>query len=164
MSSMGELSASFLLRFDELATQVQAVPEEGMAMTLSLPVGAAALARAVLRHAPPRPLEIEQAIEVVEEAVMPARARLPDAMQLYCADPLLRALAAAEPGPNAPVWLGIDEVERLFNRLVARSEGRPAPQDDLPVDGASAARLVIVREVLHHWALDGLYVMGAAAH
>ena len=161
---MGEQRVSCLLRFEELATQVQSVPEEGPAMTLSLPVGAAALARAVLRHAPPRPLEIEQAIEVVEEAVMPARTRLPGAMQLYCADPLLRALAAAEPGPNAPAWLGIGAIEGLFSRLVARAEGRPASQDDLPVDGASAARLVIVREMLHHWALDGLYVTGPAAH
>ena len=47
-------------------------------------------------------------------------------------------------------------VEQLFNRLVARAQGRPASQDPLPVDGPSAARLVIVRELLHHWRLDGL--------
>ncbi len=146
------------LWFRELSTEVWSAPDAGGAVDLALPVGSSMLAREVLRHTPPRPLEIEQAIEVVEEAVMPARAQLPEAIQLFCTDPLLHALAAAEPQADDPVWLSMEAVEQLFNRLVARAEGRPAPQDDLPVDAASAARLVIVREILHHWGLNGLYL------
>ena len=56
-------------------------------------------------------------------------------------------------------WLGIDAVEQLFSRLAARAAGRPAAQDALPVDGASAARLVILRELLHHGALSGLQLI-----
>ncbi len=167
----------FLLQFEEQITQVQSAISKSdsllgadVAVRLSLPVGAGALARDVLRHTPPRPLEIEHAIEVVEEAIMPARAQLPGVFQLFSADPLLCALAAEVPGapevmrqsraglPDEARWLGMDAVEKLFSRLVARTEGRPASQDELPVDGASAARLVIVREILHHWGLDGLYV------
>ena len=68
----------------------------------------------------------------------------------------MAADAADAAAADAPVWLDTDAVERLFNRLVARAEGRPASQDALPVDGPSAARLLIVRELLHHWSLDGL--------
>ena len=155
---MSDASVWLTLRFQELVTQVQSAPEADLTVDLSLPVSADALARDLLRHAPPSPLEIERAIERVEDAVMPARARLPAALRLQTDDARLRAMvgAAGAARADAPVWLGIDTVEQLFNRLVARAQGRPASQDPLPVDGPSAARLVIVRELLHHWRLDGL--------
>ena len=155
---MSDASVWLTLRFQELVTQVQSAPEADLAVDLSLPVSADALARDLLRHAPPSPLEIERAIERVEDAVMPARARLPAALRLQTDDARLRAMvgAAGAARADAPVWLDIDTVEQIFNRLVARAQGRPASQDPLPVDGPSAARLVIVRELLHHWRLDGL--------
>ena len=155
---MSDASVWLTLRFQELVTQMQSAPEADLAVDLSLPVSADALARDLLRHAPPSPLEIERAIERVEDAVMPARARLPAALRLQTDDARLRALvgAAGAARADAPVWLDIDTVEQIFNRLVARAQGRPASQDPLPVDGPSAARLVIVRELLHHWRLDGL--------
>ena len=147
------------LRFQELDTLIQSAPGADLTVNLSLPLSADALARELLRHAPPSPLEIERAIERVEDAVMPARARLPAALRLQTGDARLRALVGAAAGAaraDAPVWLDVDAVEQLFNRLVARAQGRPTSQDPLPVDGPSAARLVIVRELLHHWRLDGL--------
>ena len=155
---MSDASVWLTLRFQELVTQVQSAPKADLTVNLSLPLSADALARDLLRHAPPSPLEIERAIERVEDAVMPARARLPAALRLQTSDARLRALvgAAGAARADAPVWLDIDAVEQLFNRLVARAQGRPASQDPLPVDGPSAARLVIVRELLHHWRLDGL--------
>ena len=155
---MSDASVWPTLRFQELVTQVQSAPKADLTVNLSLPLSADALARDLLRHAPPSPLEIERAIERVEDAVMPARARLPAALRLQTSDARLRAMvgAAGAARADASVWLGIDTVEQLFNRLVARAQGRPASQDPLPVDGPSAARLVIVRELLHHWRLDGL--------
>lgn len=155
---MSDASVWLTLRFQELVTQVQSAPEADLTVNLSLPLSADALARDLLRHAPPSPLEIERAIERVEDAVMPARARLPAALRLQTSDARLRAMvgAAGAARADAPVWLDIDTVEQIFNRLVARAQGRPASQDPLPVDGPSAARLVIVRELLHHWRLDGL--------
>ena len=155
---MSDASVWPTLRFQELVTQVQSAPKADLTVNLSLPLSADALARDLLRHAPPSPREIERAIERVEDAVMPARARLPAALRLQTSDARLRAMvgAAGAARADAPVWLGIDTVEQLFNRLVARAQGRPASHDPLPVDGPSAARLVIVRELLHHWRLDGL--------
>ena len=155
---MSDASVWPTLRFQELVTQVQSAPKADLTVNLSLPLSADALARELLRHAPPSPLEIERAIERVEDAVMPARARLPAALRLQTGDARLRALvgAASAARADAPVWLDIDTVEQIFNRLVARAQGRPASQDPLPVDGPSAVRLVIVRELLHHWRLDGL--------
>jgi hypothetical protein len=46
--------------------------------------------------------------------------------------------------------LSIEQVERLFNQLAARSEGRPASQVDVPDDPGFAAALLILREFMHH--------------
>lgn len=165
------------LEFQDDTTWIRSMPGAELSIELSLPIGVGTLGRNLLRHAPPRPLEIEQAIEMVEEAVMPARVRLPASIRLTSADQLLCGLASDESlgGAKAareqsftptqrPIsaedstWLSIDAIEALFNRLVARSEGRPEAQDRLPVDGEHAARLIMVRELLHHWGLNGLNV------
>lgn len=157
---MNEPGTRLTLQFQELLALVYSAPEADLAVNVPLPISANALARDVLRHTPPTPLETEQAIERVEDAVMPARAQLPATFRLQTDDALLRALAAhavpAVAPNNESAWLSAEAVEHLFSRLAARAEGRPASQDDLPVDGPSAARLVIVRELLHHWQLDGV--------
>ena len=159
---MSDAEVPFTLRFQELAAQIQSAPAANLVVNLSLPLSADALARDVLRHTPPRALAIEQAIERIEDAVMPARARLPEAFRLQTDDALLWAMVSdggAEPPKAEPIWLSTDAIEQLFNRLVARAEGRPASQDALPVDPASAARLIALREMLHHWGLDGAQLL-----
>ena len=167
---MNGMQTPLVLKFGDAETRVQSLPGVDVAVQLDLAVGAGALAADVLRHTPPSPLEIERAIEIVEEAIMPVRAQLPEILQLFCADPQFRMLSGHElsvqdgDSTDSAVshvtaqWVGIDALEHLFNRLVARAEGRPAAQDALSVDAASAARLVIVREILHHWHLEGLYL------
>lgn len=184
---MNAQPVTLMLEFQDDVTWVRSMPGLELSIELSMPVGVGTLARNVLRHAPPSPLEIEQAIELVEDAVMPARVRLPAALQLFSADQLLYGLASESlgEGPKAAldqslksthrtiatpglmglnlsgpwsssIWLSIDAVEALFNRLIARSEGRPEVQDHLPVDSEYSARLIMVRELLHHWGLNGL--------
>ncbi len=134
--------------------------EQGLAAggvrQLSLPVGTRLVADRHFLHALPTPQELELAIEMIEDAVMPARAQLPAGMRLASADPALRVLARHAGRAADARWLELDAVEQLFNRLVARAAGRPASRDALPVDGESAARLLILREALHHWGLDGI--------
>jgi len=109
------------------------------------PIGFAAPG-APWRHAPPTPLEVEQAIEVVEEHVMPLARRLPRPARLVCADAL--ALRLGPPGE-----LGIAAVEERFNELAAIVQGRPAGDSPL-ADPALAGYLLILREVLHHLGFD----------
>lgn len=117
---------------------------------------------ATLRSDPPSPLALEQAIEQVEDAIMPAHALTTGATRLVFTDAALHALVAASGGTAAAaapeVTLARDEVERLFDRLAARAQGRPATQDPLATDPASSAALLLAREALHHWGLGVLTV------
>ena len=119
-------------------------------------LGIDSLARACFRSAPPRPLEIEHAIEVTEEQVIGATAvrasaQWPPTRCLRFGGPgaaLLADALAAHRGPTAAI--PGDAVEALFNRLVDRSQGRPATHDAVPTDPRFCAALLMLRECLHH--------------
>ena len=50
----------------------------------------------------------------------------------------------------AKASLTLEEIETLFNRLVAVSEGRPVSQEVLPTDGRLVAATLMLREFMHH--------------
>ena len=98
-----------------------------------LALGTASLARQWMRHTLPTPLDIEHAIEVTEDVVMPLAAKLVRTEQLQLRGPgaalILHAVGAA---PDAELRWVLDEVEDLFNRIAMVSEGRPSVQEALP--------------------------------
>lgn len=115
------------------------------------PLGVDSLVRQSLRHAPPWPIELEHAIELTEEAVMPLAAQF-----AHSAGLVLQGLGASliaqslETIGIAQTSLTLDEVEALFNRLVSVSQGRPAGQETLPTDPRVVAAMLMLREFMHH--------------
>lgn len=102
---------------------------------------------------------MENAISAVEDALAAARSQVPAArLELETQDPRIRAVAVnAGLQGEPPSILDRDAIERVFNRLVDIAEGLPsglpAPQ---PLEWA--ATLVILREMMHHWAIDSVSV------
>jgi exopolyphosphatase/pppGpp-phosphohydrolase len=115
------------------------------------PLGVDSLVRQCLRHEPPLPIELEQAIDVTEEAVMPMAAQFAGNPAL-----ILQGLGASliasrlQASGQAQTVLTLDDVETLFNRLVSVSQGRPASQEALPADARFVAAMLILREFMHH--------------
>jgi hypothetical protein len=120
----------------------------GDPVTHILAIGSRKAARDWLRHSPPTPLEMEQAIAAVEEEIMPLHAKVPRGSVLYTPDAAVTDMLALAGEPDA--GLSIHGVERLFNRLAAVSAGTPASQERLPLDGGFYATVLILREFMHH--------------
>jgi hypothetical protein len=98
------------------------------------------------RQARPDPLQLELAIEEIEEALMAERLAHSDHGELVTSDPLLRTLPGLQ---GAGDRLSLADVELLFDQLAAAS--RPAgAQVAACASGASAAALLILRECMHH--------------
>ncbi len=118
-----------------------------------LTIGYSNLCPGPFRTEPPTPVEMEQAIQVVEDAVMPLAASIgrerPVAVVIEPVD-----ASSLEPG----VWslTDIAVIESAFQHLSALSEGRPARADDPLWRKAAAAKLLIVREACHHWGLPAM--------
>ena len=142
------------LRIDGDAIAI-VVPDDGApARTVRFDAAPARLAARWRAHAPPSALQIETAIEHVEEALMREPAGAAGVSVVAVDDPRVRALAAAAGTPR----LDADAIERLFDRLAALAQGRPASQDTLPADPLAAATLVVLRELVHHQRIEAFVV------
>ncbi|GKT22494.1 hypothetical protein [Acidovorax sp. SUPP3334] len=125
----------------------------------TLEVGYYATAAACLRHDPPAEGELEHAIQMVEDAVMPVYAVLPPGTTLYTADAGIRQVALAAGVEAQPeMALPLDAVERTFQRLAAVAMGRPPAQEGLPEGTAFAATLLILRECMQHLGFDRIVI------
>lgn len=112
-----------------------------------LPIGNRQLGRGPLRHTPPSPLELEQAIAEVEDRIMPlARQSLANSRLLLLA-PALAPLAAVS---QSPAPLHREQIERYFQQLAAQAEGDPRATSLFAPTPEFAAALLIVREWMHH--------------
>lgn len=115
-------------------------------------IGTQALGDGPFRNGPPTPLEMEHAIEHVENALMPLVHELPGHAARWTshdnASWQLHALLKRPAG--APAELSIEAVEDVFNQLVAVSLGRPAGSDGLPTQADFVAHVLILREAMHH--------------
>lgn len=124
---------------------------------LTLALGQQKTARDFFRGALPTPLELETAIASVEDEVYAAHVRhrqwVPEGTTvLLCSlDPALHEIATlAGIAPGAVRVLPLEAMERLFNRLTAVAQGRPAAHEGLPASPAFAASLLVLRELMHH--------------
>lgn len=124
-----------------------------------LAVGDAQLVRAVFGGGMPDTRALEHAIGVVEDALMAVASPVTAERSLAFADDRLHAwVSTTGDAAAAPVALNLAAVERLFARLAAVADGSPASHQGLPRDARLAARLVILRELMHHWRIPVVVV------
>src|SRR4051812_24469374 len=133
-------------------------PRRTLLGTIEVAVGVDAIAGA-FRRDPPTALDLETAIETIEEAISALGATRGDPV-LVSGDAVLRQLAAAAGLDVArEAVLTTEAVERLFARLAAGSSGALAAADALPPGRALAATLVLLRELMHHLRVEAVQVL-----
>lgn len=115
-------------------------------------IGSVKTVRDFFRHNPPTPAEVESAIQVVEDEVMPLHKLIPSGCGLYTQDAGVMEVARQIVFTSHAdgVVLERADMEQVFGRLAAIISGRPANQDILPATNTFAATLLILREVMHH--------------
>lgn len=117
-------------------------------MVLDIPLSPETLTRQYFHHAIPTPVELECAIQEVEDALHPAYGKISggtlviDGQELYGVPDFI---AFAQ-----DLSVTRDTLEDGFLRLAALSEGRPVTQDPVPGNGNFPAFLLILRELMHH--------------
>ena len=119
--------------------------------TLLLALGTTRTAAQFFRHAPPTPLELENAIMAVEDEVIRARSLSFAHAELQTTDAAVRSFAVLAGVQAAEVMLlPLAAVELQFDLLAALVQGRPASIAGIPADVEFAATLLILREFMHH--------------
>lgn len=125
-----------------------------------LSVGVHTIADGFFRHDPPTALEVEQAIDAIEDAVMSSRLPSAERGDLVTNEPLLLAWVPTPPAGDS-TRLTRDEVEAIFERLASAALGRPGELTGLPNDRSAAAALLILRECMHHLGFDGIHILSS---
>lgn len=135
---------------------------QGPLFTLAL--GTHRTAREFFRRDLPTPLELENAIASVEDEVYLAHRQYAQPGNVpgtawWSTDARLVALAELAGVPRAPAMLlTLEAMERLFQRLAAVSEGRPAASEGLPESVEFATTLLLLRELMHHMPFGELHL------
>jgi hypothetical protein len=137
-------SSTLLLSLGDRESRVRLTGEDGVSREFVLALGLDAMTPGPFRRDPPTPLELEQAIMVVENVLMPLAAHVPPhpLVELHSPVPLAEGLGSHE--------LSRESIEKLFGQLVAMVEGDPLASAQLPRDRRFAAALLILREWMHH--------------
>ena len=144
------------LVIDDLGRGAATVPTE-----TCWPVGYANVCPGPFRASPPTELEIEQAIETVEDRIMPTLAPLlhspirPSALRVAITPVTMAgdavAVSASYPLPaTLRPNLSIEAIETAFSSLAASAGSRRHLGGDGWSEPSAAAILVIVRETMHH--------------
>lgn len=149
----------WLLRLDDdqlrlTRTNPMAQPEE-----YALDIGVVSIAQRWFKHEPPTPMEVEYAIEEIENKLETLYRLAGQVLPLYTQSGAIREIARLAAIPvQAETLLSREVVEHTFGRLVAVLQGRPASREGLPVDRLFSARLLILREFLHHMKCESITI------
>jgi len=148
----GNNSIAVLHIDDEFCFIVQGTETRKPEMIWAFDIGTVRTACKFFHQFPPTPGEIENAIQVVEDEVMPLHKLLIPGSVLYSTDTSIKEIAeyAMSEDNKDELILTRDSMERVFSRLAAIITGLPASQDVLPASTEFAAALLILREVMHH--------------
>lgn len=143
--------------------ETQTVLTSGSPMTgntrLVMPLGTIQTGHRHFKHEPPTALEIEHAIEVIEDELFRIRESVANDLTLYTADEAIRQIARASGiDDHGELVLHRDRVEQMFDRLSALAMGRPITQDVIPTNPEFAATLLILREFMHHLQFSSIIV------
>ncbi|MFV0468480.1 MAG: hypothetical protein ACK5MK_06085 [Dysgonomonas sp.] len=125
-----------------------------------LPIGVVNISRDHFKHCPPRPVEVEEAIMIVEDEVMSLKKEIGRVTELVTFNSDIREIAILADNVNeAPVIiLPIKEMESVFSRFATIINGFPASMDALPETDSFAATLLILREFMHHLGFNKITV------
>ncbi|WP_409159462.1 hypothetical protein [Pectobacterium sp. B2J-2] len=130
-------------------------------VTLQLTIGFDKTAATFFKHLPPTPDEMELAIMAVEDEVTRIRHDIPADSVLFAFDPALVTIAQISGAEEEEAgWcLPQDDLERTFKRLERVMLGSPAAWEGIPLENAFSARLLILREFMHHHGFDSALIL-----
>ncbi|WP_275075373.1 hypothetical protein [Providencia rettgeri] len=120
-----------------------------------LPIGIKNFNGFKFQHSPITAYEAEMAIEHIENAIIPVKKQLPEGkILLFSNDEKLGLLIENRRFDGE--FITTLQIEDAFNELVNVINGSPIHSTQLPTNSEFSAFLLIIREITHHWGLNGI--------
>lgn len=132
------------------AVRSQLFPGDGTRGPVDLALGLQRVAREQLPGDPPGPHQLEQAIRVVEDAVIGALAGLPAQPNLAVTSPDSDIATRIARTGRQPGHLVLPEIEALYQAMARAAERRAYTTETPFRDREAWAGVLILRELMHH--------------
>jgi len=120
-----------------------------------LPIGIKNFNGFKFQHSPITAYEAEMAIEHIENAIITAKKQLPDGEILLSNNNKMLGLLIENRHVDGE-FITTPQIEDAFNELVNVINGSPIHSTQLPTNSEFSAFLLIIREITHHWSLNGI--------
>ncbi len=118
---------------------------------ITLDLGAQKTATDFFKHTPPTALEVETAINTIEDEISSLSKKINPSTTLMTEDYAIKQIALfTGVEDNAEMVLSLDKMEQLFKCWADVVSDRPASHENLPDSLQFAAVLLILREFMHH--------------
>lgn len=141
-----DIKETTLLWIEALQTSFIAGKQGKAPNVFCLPIGLHSIGAMYFKQYPPSPLEMETAITLVEDKIMPLAKSLAVDGTLTLVGEGVSLLHKYQPG----MTYTIDDIEILFRTLAQVAEGSPVSSSGLPAYTEFASLIIIVRECMHH--------------
>jgi len=149
-----------LLHIGAEITTVTSGTASAPAAAISLAIGYRRTSATYFKHEPPTPVELEAAIQGVEDEVTRARDLIPAASNLYTSIETLEPIALSSGlALSTQEALSLETIERVFDRLTTVTLGTPASHAGIPDGARFAATLLILREFMHHLQFPSISIL-----
>lgn len=122
---------------------------------ISLPIGTKNFNGFSIQHTPITAYDAEIAIEHIENAIIPVKRQFPDGEILLSSNNKMLGLLIENRHVNGE-FITTPQIEDAFNELVNVINGSPIHSTQLPTNIEFSAFLLIIREITHHWGLNGI--------
>ncbi|EPL9569605.1 hypothetical protein MMK73_001670 [Providencia rettgeri] len=120
-----------------------------------LPIGIKNFNGFKFQHSPITAYEAEMAIEHIENAIITGKKQLPDGEILLSNNNKMLGLLIENRHVDGE-FITTPQIEDAFNELVNVINGSPIHSTQLPTNSEFSAFLLIIREITHHWSLNGI--------
>jgi hypothetical protein len=149
-----------LLMIDQTGGRVYAIQDDSSTSGGASAIGTLNIGLAPFKSATPRPVELENAIAVIENALMPLRKLLPPSSTfLLAGDGVATIAQSAGLAADGDLVLSLEQVEEIFRDLAAVSEGRPVTSSRAPIDRKFTIAILALREFMHHLSFDSVRLL-----
>ncbi len=128
---------------------------------VTLPVGYQLVSTRFFRHTPPNADDIEYGINYIEDEIAKVVHSVPSQSRpLFTVTDFVRSLALLCFIPDQPVIeLSTRQLENLFSQYAEIIVGRPPRSDEPDTSPEFFAKLLILREFMHHFKVEGIRIV-----
>ena len=147
MRNLGKIDKYRIVNIDDRKIEFIYIKNRSIAKRIELDFGIKIIEEKYFKSDVPSEADVEYAINFIEDGLMSNEELVNDEDELYMDDKFMRGILNRE---NENKEMTRQEIEEIFTTYALVSMGRSPVYDDVEMNKEKYAKLLILREIMHH--------------